>query len=601
VPFFLLFPASESGIEELGNVSLASDLEVTGMNAGPTASARAGPSRAARRRFGVLLAFYGAVGLLMLDHIDDDAFIYFRTAVNIAKGHGYVFNIGGERIETGSSLAWQYLLVLARLLHLDLLLFAKFAGLALGGAALYLLFRVSERVLENEWLALYPPGFLCVSIPFYGWVQRGLETSLYVFSIVLLAFFLVHERYRRLWYVPTLLVALSRSEGFLVLFGLAGFFYFERKVVRRLLPGAVVVGGAFVAVVVFRFVYFHDFFPHPFYVKIQELPGLPLRAALLYFRVTGTWLLVLVGATGLLGKRAWDRNLVTLAVLNLPFLWWGFRTCTLVEYDRYLVPALPLVYVVCARGLDRLASSGRVASHVVRWSSRALGAWLAFGAPAMSLSLNPVPNLLVEALTKAVGDPAGFASRCASILLQRGDPVPPTQSSPDGIESTVAFTTGELIEKSYPRGITIVYDQMGQTPWYAGRDKVFIDTLGLTYRPAGFAFYNERLAVSGDPVQRAYQRVSEWLLHAVFGEPSRELTNQEVVERIFGLRPHLIIVNAFVNPNSQDVPGRIARDPRLSTDYVQREAPWLKFYVRLDLARADERMAHRARPEVPAP
>ena len=53
---------------------------------------------------------------------------------------------------------------------------------------------------------------------------------------------------------------------------------------------------------------------------------------------------------------------------------------------------------------------------------------------------------------------------------------------------------GNFIDKTYPKGITIAYDQMGQTPWYGGMDKTFIDTTGLTYRPTAFLVLNHTLA-----------------------------------------------------------------------------------------------------------
>ena len=40
--------------------------------------------------------------LLTWNAIEEDAFIYVRVADNIADGFGYVFNRGGERVETGT-------------------------------------------------------------------------------------------------------------------------------------------------------------------------------------------------------------------------------------------------------------------------------------------------------------------------------------------------------------------------------------------------------------------------------------------------------------------------------------------------------------------
>ena len=56
--------------------------------------------------FGLCVVFYAALIAIGFDDIEEDAFIYFRFAENIAQGYGYVFNIGGERIEACSGLLW---------------------------------------------------------------------------------------------------------------------------------------------------------------------------------------------------------------------------------------------------------------------------------------------------------------------------------------------------------------------------------------------------------------------------------------------------------------------------------------------------------------
>ncbi len=56
--------------------------------------------------FGLCVIFYAALVAIGFDDIEEDAFIYFRFAENIANGYGYVFNVGGERIEACSGLIW---------------------------------------------------------------------------------------------------------------------------------------------------------------------------------------------------------------------------------------------------------------------------------------------------------------------------------------------------------------------------------------------------------------------------------------------------------------------------------------------------------------
>src|SRR5574341_2402626 len=62
----------------------------------------------------LFVAFFlcGLASLLALSRLNypltgiDDANIYFVYARNLANGHGFVYNIGGERVEGFTSLLW---------------------------------------------------------------------------------------------------------------------------------------------------------------------------------------------------------------------------------------------------------------------------------------------------------------------------------------------------------------------------------------------------------------------------------------------------------------------------------------------------------------
>ena len=91
------------------------------------------------------VASYLALSFLTLDQMEEDAFIYFRFAENLAGGYGYVFNRGGEAIESGSSPLWLLLLVVLAGLRVDLVLGAKLLGVATGAAALADSVRFDDR------------------------------------------------------------------------------------------------------------------------------------------------------------------------------------------------------------------------------------------------------------------------------------------------------------------------------------------------------------------------------------------------------------------------------------------------------------------------
>ena len=61
---------------------------------------------------------------------------------------------------------------------------------------------------------------------------------------------------------------------------------------------------------------------------------------------------------------------------------------------------------------------------------------------------------------------------------------------------------GRFVHANYPPGTRLVYDQMGQTPYYAGSERMFIDTLGLTDKWIGQYLMIQRSR--DQPVLRAY-------------------------------------------------------------------------------------------------
>jgi hypothetical protein len=552
-------------------------------------------ARAPRWPIAAIVAFYAFIALVTFDYIEEDAYIYYRVAANIAAGHGYVFNAGGERIETGSSLGWQYVLVLGRLLRLDLVLFSKVLGILLGGATLYLVWCISLRLVERAWLRVMPALLLAVTIPFYGWVQRGLETPLYVFAIVVLGFCVVEPRLRRFWYLAALLVALSRSEGFIAILGLAGFFICERHNLRAHWRGLATYAAVLLLTYSWRLLYFHDLVPHAFYVKIEEHPGYGRTAALAFLKVTHLWLILVPAAVGLLRRRAWDRVLMALAVLDVPFLWWGFQHHGFQEYNRHLVPALPLLYVVAARGLDQLVLRWPILVRSVAWGSATFVLWMAFASPKLNRRLEPGPNLFAYRLRRTIEQPRQVAGDFAALVARRPRSFVPSELYvSDAITQNWQFLVGDFIHRTYPPGIVVAYDQMGQTPWYAGLDKTFIDTWGLTYRTTGYAVFDHQLASSKSALHSSYRELSESLAR-FWREPTRKLDLKQAADHVFALEPHLIILNTLVIYERRDdgtrsfastqVPGLIAQDPRLKERYIERKKSWsLLVYERRDLA-----------------
>jgi arabinofuranosyltransferase len=113
--------------------------------------------------------------------IIDDAFISFRYAENLARGHGLVFN-PGERVEGYTNFLWVVMIAGVNMLGGDSLLWSKVLGVLANLATLVMvgLFALRWRPrLVFPGLALLPVLLLVTNYGFVLWGVGGLETPLF--------------------------------------------------------------------------------------------------------------------------------------------------------------------------------------------------------------------------------------------------------------------------------------------------------------------------------------------------------------------------------------------------------------------------------------
>ena len=161
-----------------------------------------------------VIAIYLLVCLLSYNQIEEDAYIYFRFAKNIAEGYGYRFNLADPPLESGSSLLWQLLISSLYYLPAELVTATKITGIGIGLIALLVTRSLTMDVVNSRQLSLLPPLLLAISIPFYTHVQRGLEPPLYILGLLILVKVCCSTRWRHLWFIPAFFVFISRPEGF---------------------------------------------------------------------------------------------------------------------------------------------------------------------------------------------------------------------------------------------------------------------------------------------------------------------------------------------------------------------------------------------------
>lgn len=348
----------------------------------------------------------------------DDAFISFRYARNLVRGLGLVFN-PGERVEGYTNFLWTVLLAAAERLGLDMVTASVvLAFLATAGTLLVLLL-IGLRVFAaagtaRAWLAALPPLLFAAGGAQARYVVSGMETSLFVFLVVLAIHLLLRGTRPWLAGLAFALAAMTRPEGILYL-GVALLCHLlwgeaEGEGWRgRLASGAWILGGFLVLYLpyfLWRWQYYGDLLPNTFYVKTGTGSRGPLiRRGFLHLLQSGRQaglelplLIALLGLPAVRRERAlrlfWLAVAATAAYVVLvggDFLFFFG--------PRFLNPALPLALLLAAAGVGALlrwAGGRRALASVLAGGSLLLllanAAWFSWPARSAEIAYLPVIN-----------------------------------------------------------------------------------------------------------------------------------------------------------------------------------------------------------------
>ncbi|MCB9233354.1 MAG: glycosyltransferase family 39 protein [Bacteroidia bacterium] len=301
-------------------------------------------------------------GAWLLRFCPDDAFITFRYAQNLALGHGPVWNAGEQPVEGYSTFLWMLLMSLPHFLHLDVLLFARLAGLISLAGMLGFAWKIFRRQLDKGpsllLLALLGTHFTLMSF-----ATSGMETVFFGFLVVLNAW--LYERFLQrgmqsgfeafLMGLALALLPLTRPEGAFFALPLAGVVAWKiQKSTTNRAPILLLLLGFGIPVVswlVWKIAFYGEILPNTFYAKtgnVSLLKGMlyaglfgmsfflplvlvfPLKNVLKSVRAMGIYALWLMG---------W---LVYLVVIGGDFM----------EF-RMWIPVLPFIYLLAGKWIFR--------------------------------------------------------------------------------------------------------------------------------------------------------------------------------------------------------------------------------------------------------
>ena len=300
----------------------------------------------------------------------DDAFVSFRYARNLVRGLGLVFN-PGERVEGYTNFLWTILLAGCARRGLDMVTAAVFlAFLATAGTLLVLLLLglrlFADAGKPGRWLAALPPLLFAAGGAQARYVLSGMETSLFVFLVVLALYLAICGGRPVLTGLAFALAAMTRPEGALYLgvYLLFHLFRGEGGWRGRLASGARLLGGfllLYLPYFIWRWQYYGFLLPNTFYLKAGSGPSGPLlHRGFLHLLQTGRQaglelplLVALLGLPAIRRNRVW--GLFWLAVVATAVY------VVLIGGDflfffgpRFLNPILPLALLLAARGVGAL-------------------------------------------------------------------------------------------------------------------------------------------------------------------------------------------------------------------------------------------------------
>ena len=307
-------------------------------------------------------------------YICDDAYISLGTAVHLADGSGFGFNVG-EHLYVTTSPLWVMLLAGARLILGDVFLAASVLGFLFEAGILVLLVRLGNAISGSNVVSFFAALLIVVNPVFIVTSGSGMETALYIFVTLLSVHFLLKDHYS----VGLVLAALTiwiRFDGLLIfvggvlwsLYALRG--ALQWKTLLYLIPAGVVLGGYFL----FGELVFDTVVPTSTQRKGMSSPvlfsGEWVDGAYLTAR---EFVKVMVGKSGywitglsplilflpFLGVGAWklyaERNdrIMPLLLMTLLYVggYIGSGSPLPIHFSWYFVPLLPLICLVTGVGL----------------------------------------------------------------------------------------------------------------------------------------------------------------------------------------------------------------------------------------------------------
>ncbi len=317
----------------------------------------------------------------------DDANITMNYAENLANGHGYVYYVGGERVEGSTSPLWTAINTLGYLLPLDIRVYLAAIGVLVATATVVIVVSDSHRLAR----AAGQNGTHAAAVAFvvmaalthitawmvWSYMDIGLWCLLLVAGLSAIPRMKNSGAWRLIFALILVALVWQRPEGvaFAGVLGLAGAVYGQTRIggpaIVRSGIYAILVGVAFITVTAIRLWYFGVPFPNTFYAKVstnsgeQFLHGLHYTAAFIATPSNAVILAFFAAFPIVIGpsvsvRRDWINRAALILFGFLVYSVLGGDHFDFFRFYLFVVPvALPLAATVVASAVPRYEPATR--------------------------------------------------------------------------------------------------------------------------------------------------------------------------------------------------------------------------------------------------
>lgn len=290
----------------------------------------------------------------------DDAYITLRYSLNLARGHGPVFNVG-EYVEGYSNPAWMFLLALTGKTGLSMPMMMKVYGVISGLVAIIIAGRVASRY-HGMIVGSAAMMLLGASTFFAMWATDGLETTFYSALLTgLYALTLSESANALIIGMLAALAAMTRPEG--AMFGLiVCSFLVKTRGVKTAAVAFTPLAIATCAYEIFRVSYFGEFVPNTALVKLHTTLGAAINGFkyLLAFNADSGYIVLPSVILGALLFR--NRRYVVLGTcfIAAQMLFLAVSGGDFMYAYRFVMPIFPIMSILIASCANARAFSGKV-------------------------------------------------------------------------------------------------------------------------------------------------------------------------------------------------------------------------------------------------